>query len=197
MPCGWAATISSQAVQPVFLNTIVKSKIERYRALRRTMYHDSLTGLLNHSSGKNTLDMVLSGVSHEGSFLSVVMMDIDHFKQVNDTYGHPSATRSSAACRGCSSSACASTTDLPLWRRGFLITLPHTNASRLSPSSTASARISGRSATRLATVIFSLLPAAASPLSGPPRWRHLDQGSRRGALPASGGGRNRIQISAA
>jgi diguanylate cyclase (GGDEF)-like protein len=74
---------------PVFLNTIVMSKIERYRALRRSMYHDSLTGLLNHSSGKNTLDMVLSGVAHEGGFLSVVMMDIDHFKQVNDTYGHP------------------------------------------------------------------------------------------------------------
>lgn len=74
---------------PVFLNTIVKSKIERYRALRRSMYHDSLTGLLNHSSGKNTLDMVLSGVSHDGGVLSVVMMDIDHFKQVNDSYGHP------------------------------------------------------------------------------------------------------------
>ncbi|HRK77083.1 MAG TPA: diguanylate cyclase [Thiobacillus sp.] len=74
---------------PVFLNAIVKSKIERYRTLRRTMYHDSLTGLLNHSSGKHMLDMLLSGVAHEGGFLSVVMMDIDHFKQVNDTYGHP------------------------------------------------------------------------------------------------------------
>jgi diguanylate cyclase (GGDEF)-like protein len=74
---------------PVFLNAIVKSKIERYRALRRTMYHDSLTSLLNHSSGKNTLDMLLSSVAHEGGFLSVVMMDIDHFKQVNDSYGHP------------------------------------------------------------------------------------------------------------
>ncbi len=74
---------------PVFLNTIVMSKIERYRALRRSMYHDSLTGLLNHSSGKNTLDMLLSSVAHEGGFLSVVMLDIDYFKQVNDTYGHP------------------------------------------------------------------------------------------------------------
>jgi diguanylate cyclase (GGDEF)-like protein len=74
---------------PVFLNAIVKSKIERYRALRRTMYNDSLTGLLNHSSGKNTLDMLLSSVEFEGGFLSVVMMDIDHFKQVNDNYGHP------------------------------------------------------------------------------------------------------------
>ena len=74
---------------PIFLNAIIKSKIERYRALRRSMYHDSLTGLLNHTSGKNVLDTLLSSVSHDQGDLSVVMLDIDHFKQVNDTYGHP------------------------------------------------------------------------------------------------------------
>ncbi len=74
---------------PVFLNAIVKSKIERYRALRRSMYHDSLTGLLNHTSGKGTLDTMLSNIAHEGGSLSVAMLDIDHFKQVNDNYGHP------------------------------------------------------------------------------------------------------------
>ena len=74
---------------PIFLNAIIKSKIERYRALRRSMYHDSLTGLLNHTSGKNVLDTLLSSVSHESGDLAVVMLDIDHFKQVNDTYGHP------------------------------------------------------------------------------------------------------------
>ena len=74
---------------PVFLNAIIKSKIERYRALRRSMYHDSLTGLLNHTSGKNVLDTMLSAVSTDNADLSVVMLDIDHFKQVNDTYGHP------------------------------------------------------------------------------------------------------------
>ena len=74
---------------PIFLNAIIKSKIERYRSLRRSMYHDSLTGLLNHTSGKNVLDTLLSSVSYERGDLAVVMLDIDHFKQVNDTYGHP------------------------------------------------------------------------------------------------------------
>ena len=74
---------------PIFLNAIIKSKIERYRALRRSMYHDSLTGLLNHTSGKNTLDTLLYSITHEASELAVVMLDIDNFKQVNDNYGHP------------------------------------------------------------------------------------------------------------
>jgi diguanylate cyclase (GGDEF)-like protein len=74
---------------PIFLNAIIKSKIERYRALRRSMYRDSLTGLLNHTSGKNTLDTILSSVAHERGNMAVAMLDIDHFKQVNDNYGHP------------------------------------------------------------------------------------------------------------
>ena len=74
---------------PVFLNAIVKSKIERYRSLRRSMYHDSLTGLLNHTSSKSALDRALADAEREGKPLSVIMLDIDFFKKVNDNYGHP------------------------------------------------------------------------------------------------------------
>jgi diguanylate cyclase (GGDEF)-like protein len=74
---------------PVILNAVVKSKIERYRALRRTMFHDSLTGLLNHLTCKQRLDSMLQTAAQEGTPLCVAMVDIDHFKKVNDTYGHP------------------------------------------------------------------------------------------------------------
>ncbi|SMC29792.1 diguanylate cyclase (GGDEF) domain-containing protein [Andreprevotia lacus DSM 23236] len=74
---------------PLFLNAIVKSKIERYRALRRSMYHDSLTGLLNHTTSKTRLDAAIEAARRDGSSLALAMLDIDHFKKVNDTYGHP------------------------------------------------------------------------------------------------------------
>lgn len=74
---------------PIFLNAIVKSKIERYRALRRSMYHDSLTGLLNHTSSKQALQQTLQQADRNNASLAVIMLDIDYFKKVNDTYGHP------------------------------------------------------------------------------------------------------------
>jgi diguanylate cyclase (GGDEF)-like protein len=74
---------------PVILNAVVQSKIERYRLLRRSMFHDSLTGLLNHTSTKQRLDTVVSHAMGDRSEIAVAMIDIDHFKRVNDSYGHP------------------------------------------------------------------------------------------------------------
>jgi diguanylate cyclase (GGDEF)-like protein len=74
---------------PVFLNAVVKSKIERYRALRRSMQHDGLTGLLNHRAIKDRLASAIHLAARTNSLLSVAMIDIDHFKHVNDKYGHP------------------------------------------------------------------------------------------------------------
>ncbi|MDR1349363.1 MAG: diguanylate cyclase [Zoogloeaceae bacterium] len=73
---------------PVLVNAVVKSKIDRYRELRRSMQNDSLTGLLNHISSQQALAAALEGL-RDGEGLAVVMLDIDHFKQVNDTHGHP------------------------------------------------------------------------------------------------------------
>lgn len=74
---------------PVILNAVVKSKIDRYRILRRSMYLDSLTGLLNHTTSKQRLDTAVHAAVAENAPLCVAMIDIDHFKKVNDSYGHP------------------------------------------------------------------------------------------------------------
>ena len=74
---------------PVFLNAVVKSKIDRYRALRRSMLHDGLTGLLNHPTIKERLALAVNTARTSNTTLAVAMIDIDNFKKVNDTYGHP------------------------------------------------------------------------------------------------------------
>lgn len=50
--------------------------------------HDALTGLLNRRSGIPRLEKELSRSLRYGSPLSLVIFDIDHFKDVNDNYGH-------------------------------------------------------------------------------------------------------------
>ena len=74
---------------PVLLAAVVKTKIERYREMQRHSQHDSLTGLLNHSAAKGRLDQLLKSLQGSRERLCVAMLDIDHFKSVNDLYGHP------------------------------------------------------------------------------------------------------------
>ena len=50
--------------------------------------HDSLTGLQNRASILETLRSELARARREGSTVGVLMGDLDHFKNVNDTYGH-------------------------------------------------------------------------------------------------------------
>ncbi|MBI5518138.1 MAG: sensor domain-containing diguanylate cyclase [Deltaproteobacteria bacterium] len=49
---------------------------------------DRLTGLANRKHFTTTLDEGLEHVRRKGSPLTLVVVDIDHFKKVNDTYGH-------------------------------------------------------------------------------------------------------------
>jgi diguanylate cyclase (GGDEF)-like protein len=53
------------------------------------MVRDSLTGLLNHTVLKEQLAIEVARAARLGQKMSFAMVDIDHFKHVNDTYGHP------------------------------------------------------------------------------------------------------------
>lgn len=66
----------------------VFARAQRARQLADMMTKDSLTGLLQHARVKERLSHELQRSERNGEPLSVVMLDIDHFKKVNDNYGH-------------------------------------------------------------------------------------------------------------
>ncbi len=57
-------------------------------ALQEQAIRDSLTGCFNRRYLDETLERELSRSRREGYPLSLVILDLDHFKQINDTYGH-------------------------------------------------------------------------------------------------------------
>jgi len=73
-----------------------KEKAERYAGelreanerLRRLAFRDGLTGLYNHRYFQELMDRELSRAARYGRPFSLILFDIDHFKRVNDTYGH-------------------------------------------------------------------------------------------------------------
>jgi two-component system, cell cycle response regulator len=57
--------------------------------LRFAAQHDSLTKLWNHGAILRFLDQEISRARRAQTSVGVLMIDIDHFKRINDTYGHP------------------------------------------------------------------------------------------------------------
>lgn len=57
--------------------------------LKEMIYLDSLTGLYNHRFFQETLDKELMRALRHQSSLGLIMADIDHFKTINDRFGHP------------------------------------------------------------------------------------------------------------
>ncbi len=56
--------------------------------LRWRARHDGLTGLLNRRAMQEAIDLQLSRSMRTGLTFAVVMLDIDHFKAINDRHGH-------------------------------------------------------------------------------------------------------------
>jgi two-component system cell cycle response regulator len=62
--------------------------LESQAALQKAASHDRLTGLWNRGTILDHLDSELNRTRREGRTMSVLLVDIDRFKRINDTYGH-------------------------------------------------------------------------------------------------------------
>lgn len=97
------------------------------RALEDLARKDGLTGLLNRRTGDERLAEEMAHHRRGPGGLGVVLLDVDHFKRINDTFGHgvgdevlrEIAQRLSQGCRG---------TDIVVRHGGeeFMVLLPHT-----------------------------------------------------------------------
>jgi len=110
------------------LKTIQEKLEDANRQLEIQAVSDSLTGLLNHKAIYEKLEDEIKRVKRYNCDLSVVMMDIDDFKVVNDTWGHQMGDR---VLRRVSDIIMESIRDMDVAGRyggeEFLIILPYTD----------------------------------------------------------------------
>ncbi|MCM2972087.1 diguanylate cyclase [Larsenimonas suaedae] len=66
----------------------IKVRAQRSRQLSEALERDGLTGLMKHAALKEQLEIEVSRAQRMDAPASVVMIDIDRFKSINDTYGH-------------------------------------------------------------------------------------------------------------
>ena len=80
-----------EAVLRKYTPEVVEDITDRKRVedeIQQLAYYDTLTGLFNRRYMEETLERELSRSQRLRNTLGVVMLDLDHFKEYNDTFGH-------------------------------------------------------------------------------------------------------------
>ncbi|MEE8583579.1 MAG: GGDEF domain-containing protein, partial [Acidobacteriota bacterium] len=80
----WVAVPGKDAEFPV-----LQRLLERLDQLTHESHHDPLTGLMNRRGFEHLLTVEMERSQRFGTLLSLALLDLDDFKQVNDLYGHP------------------------------------------------------------------------------------------------------------
>ncbi len=71
------------------LTSLNRQLAASHKALKKLSTTDSLTELYNRRHIEKSMEHEVERIKRYGTQLSAILMDVDHFKQVNDQYGHP------------------------------------------------------------------------------------------------------------
>ncbi|WP_158967316.1 diguanylate cyclase [Paraglaciecola sp. L3A3] len=85
--------VISKNIPPDSLIKQIMSRLKRGKTLRYLNSRDSLTSLLNHGQIMEATENALQTGIRRGTSTIIVMVDLDHFKAVNDKYGHASGDK--------------------------------------------------------------------------------------------------------
>ncbi len=87
-------SLSSINVEGAYLFTAfvrdISERMRAQKALEHQALHDMLTDLPNRTLLQDRLEQAIGAARREGTAVSLLLMDLDHFKEVNDTFGHQS-----------------------------------------------------------------------------------------------------------
>lgn len=125
---------AEQTADKLFNEIVEKNELLRIanESLARKAYEDPLTGLANRRKFDLALEASLANAGRNGDAVSLLMIDVDHFKSFNDTYGHQAGDE----CLQVLSRVIAESVSMPaglVARYGgeeFVVVLPATDAAQ-------------------------------------------------------------------
>jgi diguanylate cyclase (GGDEF)-like protein len=94
-----ASVVTARAAEqdgpPAFVSTIrdISERKRQQDELERQATHDGLTGVLNRAAFTERMEREIASARAAGQPLSLALVDLDHFKAINDRHGHPVGDR--------------------------------------------------------------------------------------------------------
>ncbi len=190
--------VSRVAGTAVDITDLKQVELELQRAnaeLKRQAYYDRLTGVANRHYFETLLNRELARADRYGAPFALVMFDLDHFKRVNDTFGHAAGDVVLQEVTRVIAERLRDADVLGRWGgEEFMVLLPGTQeADAARVAETMRARVEGHDFPEAGRVTISLGVAAFC--AGEPRTgllRRVDEALYR----AKGEGRNRVAVAA-